>query len=177
MYERICAQFYIVLSLSFAFLFWPFLAVSPAIAGEVVVFDDHGISRGTIIVRTKERRLYFVLGAGQAVRYPVGVGRAGRQWAGESVISGKYLRPNWAPPDAIRKLRPNLPELIEAGSPANPMGAAAMTLSGGEYAIHGTNSPKSIGGFVSFGCIRMYNEDITDLFDRVDVGTPVIVTR
>lgn len=177
MYERVCAKFYIVLSLCSAALLWSVLVVFPAIAGEIVVFDDPGISSGTIIVRTKERRLYFVLGSGQAVRYPVGVGRAGRQWAGQAVISGKYLRPNWAPPDAIRKLRPNLPELIEAGSPANPMGAAAMTLSGGEYAIHGTNSPKSIGGFVSFGCIRMYNEDITDLFERVNIGTPVIVTR
>ena len=132
---------------------------------------------GTIVVRTNERRLYLVLGAGKALRYKVGVGRAGRQWAGTSSIAGKYLRPNWAPPEAIRRERPGVAEVIPGGSPRNPMGAAAMTLSGGEYAIHGTNAPASIGGFVSYGCIRMYNQDISDLFSRVEVGTLVIVKR
>ena len=117
------------------------------------------------------------IGEGRALSYPVGVGRAGRQWAGRAVISGKHVKPAWAPPPDIAKARPGLPASIAGGAPSNPMGAAALTLSGGDYAIHGTNDPSSIGGFVSYGCIRMHNQDITDLFDRVSVGTPVIVTR
>lgn len=151
-------------------------AVAPfASAGEVVAFEGRG-APGTIIVRTSERRLYLVLGRGRALRYTVGVGRAGRQWAGTSFIDGMYMRPNWAPPPKIKRDRPDTPDLIAGGSPANPMGAAALTLSGGEYAIHGTNAPASIGGFVSYGCIRMYNRDITDLYNRVGVGTRVVVT-
>lgn len=130
---------------------------------------------GTIVVRTGERRLYLVTGVGQAIRYPVGVGRAGKQWAGTSFIDRKYIRPDWSPPAVVRQDHPNLPKVIKGGSPANPMGVAAMSLSGGEYAIHGTNQPGSIGHFVSYGCIRMYNEDIKDLYDRVSVGTRVVV--
>ena len=155
------------------------LAVIPtgySIAGELVAFAA-GDPPGTIIVRTGERRLYLVLSEGRALQYPVGVGRAGRQWVGTSFIDGKHLRPNWAPPAAIKRARPNVPDFIPSGSPANPMGAAALTLSGGEYAIHGTNQPGSVGGFVSFGCIRMLNEDILDLYGRVDVGTLVVVRR
>lgn len=143
-------------------------------AGEVVAFDG-GVGPGTIIIRTSERRLYLVLGKGQAVRYVVGVGRSGREWSGISYIEGKFVRPNWAPPDAVRRDKPKLPRVIPGGSPANPVGVAAMTLWGTEYAIHGTNAPESIGGFVSYGCIRMLNEDITDLYARVDLGTPVVV--
>ena len=130
---------------------------------------------GTIVVRTSERRLYYVIGGGQAIRYPVGVGRAGKQWSGTSYINGKYIRPDWSPPAVVRHDHPGLPNVIRGGSPRNPMGAAAMSLAGGEYAIHGTNQPGSIGHFVSYGCIRMYNEDITDLYDRVSVGTRVVV--
>jgi len=148
----------------------------PASAREVVAFDA-GVSPGTIIVHTSERRLYYVLGSGQAIRYPVGVGRAGQQWAGRSMISGKYVRPDWSPPPDIARAHPNLPPIIRGGAPNNPMGAAALTLSGGDYAIHGTNRPSSIGGFVSYGCIRMYNQDIVDLYQRVSVGTQVVVTR
>ena len=148
-----------------------------ASAREVVAFNGNA-SPGTIVVRTNERRLYLVLGDGRAMRYPVGVGRAGRQWAGRSYIEGKYVKPAWSPPADIRRDKPSLPSVIPGGSPQNPMGAAALTLSGGgNYAIHGTNSPGSIGGFVSYGCIRMYNQDIVDLYGRVGVGTPVIVTR
>jgi lipoprotein-anchoring transpeptidase ErfK/SrfK len=147
-----------------------------ALAREVVSFDG-GASPGTIIVRTSERRLYLVLGQGRAMRYPVGVGRAGRQWAGRAFIDGKHVRPAWSPPPDIAKDNPKLARVIPGGSPQNPMGVAALTLSGGDYAIHGTNNPGSIGGFVSYGCIRMYNQDITDLYDRVGVGTPVIVTH
>jgi lipoprotein-anchoring transpeptidase ErfK/SrfK len=172
-YRRTAAAFAAVVASSF------FLAelAPPAAARERVAFNG-GVSPGTIVVRTSERKLYLVLGEGQALRYPVGVGRSGRQWAGRSYIDGKYVRPAWAPPPEIRKDKPNLPNMIPGGSPQNPMGAAALTLSGGgNYAIHGTNNPGSIGGFVSYGCIRMYNQDIVDLYQRVSVGTPVIVTR
>jgi lipoprotein-anchoring transpeptidase ErfK/SrfK len=153
-----------------------FLSVgqSSAVAvGQVVQFA--GESAGTILVRTNERRLYFVLGDGRALRYPVGVGRAGKQWSGTSVIISKRWKPAWSPPAEIRRDRPSLPSVIPAGSPRNPMGTAALVLAHGEYAIHGTNAPRSVGGFVSYGCIRMYNDDIADLFNRVDVGTRVVV--
>jgi lipoprotein-anchoring transpeptidase ErfK/SrfK len=146
-------------------------------AREVVPFNTPGVSAGTIVIHTSERRLYLVLGNGEAIRYPVGVGRAGKQWQGTSQIDGKYVRPAWAPPAEVKHDKPSLPDVIPGGSPHNPMGVAAMTLAGGEYAIHGTNQPGTIGGFVSYGCIRMYNQDIVDLFGRVSIGTTVVVTR
>jgi lipoprotein-anchoring transpeptidase ErfK/SrfK len=168
LYLRIAALAAVVASSSF-----PAVLTAPAAAREIVAFN--GGSPGTIVVRTSERKLYLVLGEGRAMRYPVGVGRAGRQWAGRSMISGKYVKPAWSPPADIR--RPGMPDVYPGGAPNNPMGAAALTLSGGDYAIHGTNNPGSIGGFVSAGCIRMYNQDIVDLYDRVSIGTPVVVTR
>jgi lipoprotein-anchoring transpeptidase ErfK/SrfK len=134
-------------------------------------------SPGTIVVKTNERRLYLVIEQGQAVRYPVGVGKAGKQWAGVTRIDGKYRNPAWSPPKEVKRDVPSIPDVIPGGSPANPMGVAAMTLAGGEYAIHGTNRPGSIGGFVSYGCIRMLNGDISDLYQRVSVGTTVVVSR
>ena len=152
------------------------ISTAPSVAaGKVVAFRSDAVS-GTVIVRTGERKLYLVLGEGRALRYSVGVGRPGRQWAGTVFVEGKHLNPNWAPPAAVRVDRPNLPDVIPGGSPSNPMGVAALTLSGGEYAIHGTNAPNSIGGFVSYGCIRMFNQDITELFGYVHVGTQVLVT-
>ena len=133
-------------------------------------------SPGTIVVKTNERRLYLVMGGGSAVRYPVGVGKPGKQWSGVTKIDGKYRQPAWAPPAEVKRDNPRIPDVIAGGSPANPMGVAAMTLAGGEYAIHGTNKPGSIGGFVSYGCVRMLNDDITDLYQRVPVGTSVVVT-
>src|SRR6185503_5757340 len=127
--------------------------------------------------RTSERRLYYVLGDGRAIRYPVGVGKAGKQWSGTTRIDGKYVRPAWSPPAVVKRDKPSLPDVIPGGSPRNPMGAAALTLAGGEYAIHGTNAPGSVGGFVSYGCIRMYNQDVVDLYGRVSIGTPVMVVR
>jgi lipoprotein-anchoring transpeptidase ErfK/SrfK len=151
-------------------------SASPASAREVVAFSG-GYSAGTVVVMTHQRRLYYVMGDGRAIRYPVGVGRAGKQWAGNAYINGKYLRPAWSPPAEVKRDKPSLPDVIPGGSPRNPMGVAALTLSGGEYAIHGTNVPGSVGGFVSYGCIRMYNQDITDLYGRVGVGTQVVVVR
>src|SRR5215213_8025033 len=151
-------------------------AVAPASAREVVPYDG-GVQPGTIVVKTAERRLYFVVGDGTAIRYPVAVGRPGKQWQGWAKVKGKHVQPAWTPPAEVKADNPKLPDVIPGGAPNNPMGVAAMTLSGGEYAIHGTNRPESIGKFASYGCIRMLNQDITDLFGRVDVGTDVVVTR
>ena len=151
---------------------------SPAQARpEMVGMHSNEYSPGTIVVKTGERRLYLILDSGRAMRYPVGVGRYGKQWAGTTRIDGKYSNPAWSPPKEVKRDKPNMPDVIPGGSPKNPMGVAAMTLSGGEYAIHGTNMPGSVGGFVSYGCIRMLNADITDLYQRVSVGTTVVVTR
>ena len=152
-------------------------SITPAAASGSVVAFNGDMSPGTIVVRTDERRLYLVLGQGRAMIYPVGVGRAGMQWSGRAFIESKRVRPAWAPPADIKRENPRLPSVIPGGAPNNPMGVAALVLDGGKYAIHGTNNPGSIGGFVSHGCIRMYNQDITDLYDRVAVGTPVIVTH
>ena len=121
---------------------------------------------GTIVVETGERALYLVTGKGQAIKYPVGVGRSGQQWFGTTRIVSKHIKPAWKPPELIRGRRS--PDFyIESGSPKNPMGAAALVLRDNELAIHGTNNPGSIGGFVSAGCIRMHNKDIMDLYGRV----------
>ena len=139
--------------------------------------DLSGYAPGTIVVETSERKLHLVLGNGEVITYPVGVGKRGKSWAGTGAIAGKYLRPAWSPPKALHREKPWLPDYIPGGSPKNPMGAAAMPLTVDQYAIHGTNDPGSIGGFVSFGCIRMHNSDILDLFKRVRVGTRVVVLQ
>lgn len=149
--------------------------IAPASAREVVPFS--GYRPGTIVIVTHARTLYFVTGGGQAIRYPVGVGKAGQAWHGRAHIAHKALRPAWGPPADIALANPNIPLVIPGGSPRNPMGAAAMGLSRGNYAIHGTNNPGSIGRFVSHGCIRMYNEDVLDLYRRAPLGTEVIVLR
>jgi len=160
-----------------AFTVSALLAPAAASAREIVRFNGN-YSSGTIVIKTNERRLYYVLGGGQAIRYPVGVGRRGMAWTGSAFIDGKYIKPGWSAPESIRKDYARLPAVVPGGSPSNPMGAAAMTLSGGgEYAIHGTNNPGSVGGFVSHGCIRMYNADIMDLYNRASYGTPVVVLR
>jgi lipoprotein-anchoring transpeptidase ErfK/SrfK len=151
-------------------------AAEAASAREMVPFDG-GVAPGTIVIKTSERRLYVALGNGTAIRYPVAVGRPGKQWYGQVAVNGKHVRPDWSPPSDVRRDNPSLPDVIPGGAPNNPMGIAALTLSGGgEYAIHGTNKPSSVGTYASYGCIRMYNKDIADLFDRVNVGTPVMVT-
>lgn len=147
---------------------------APVLARDAVSYSGKA-SSGTIVVRTSERRLYYVTGSGRAIRYKVGVGRAGKQWFGATSIVSKHIRPAWSPPAELRRGRPAW--VIPAGSPRNPMGAAALVLAHNELAIHGTNNPGSIGGFVSWGCIRMHNADIMDLFSRVGVGTRVEITR
>ena len=129
---------------------------------------------GTIIVSTRERRLYYVLGNGQAVRYGVGVGRPGFTWGGTKAITRKAEWPSWTPPAQMLKRRPDLPRHMKGG-PDNPLGARAMYLGSSLYRIHGSNEPWTIGQAVSSGCIRMTNEDVMDLYARVKVGTHVVV--
>jgi len=151
------------------------VARSATLDRDIVAFS--GFAPGTIVVKTGERRLYYIIDEQRALRFPVGVGRGGKTWTGTARVEGKYVRPAWSPPQEIRREHPELPQVIAGGAANNPMGAAALTLRGGEYAIHGTNRPASIGGFVSYGCIRMYNRDIVELFSLVDIGTPVVVER
>lgn len=144
-------------------------------AREYITAPELNYSPGTIVVRTHERRLYFVTSPGQAIRYTVAVGKAGKQWVGQKVIEEMAVEPAWKPPASVKRERPGLPNLIPPG-PRNPMGARVLGLGpGGEYAIHGTNDPSSIGRSVSFGCIRMHNQDVIDLYARVRIGTPVVV--
>src|SRR4051794_19896461 len=129
---------------------------------------------GTVIIDTGNTALYYVLGQGRAIRYGVGVGREGFTWSGVQTISRKAEWPDWHPPAEMIARQPYLPRFM-AGGPGNPLGAAAMYLGSSQYRIHGTNDPTTIGKFVSSGCIRLTNEDVSDLFGRVDVGTKVVV--
>ena len=129
---------------------------------------------GTLIVDTPNTYLYYVLGGGRAIRYGVRVGRDGFTWTGVQKISRKAEWPDWHPPPEMIERQPYLPRFM-AGGPGNPLGARAMYLGNTVYRIHGTNQPSTIGKFVSSGCIGMLNEDVSDLFDRVKVGTRVVV--
>jgi len=129
---------------------------------------------GTIIVETAERRLYFVLANGQALKYGVGVGRDGFRWSGQHTITRKAEWPGWTPPAEMRKRVPDLPAYMPGG-PDNPLGARALYIGGTLYRLHGTSEPWTIGQAVSSGCIRLTNEDIIDLYDRVKVGSMVVV--
>jgi lipoprotein-anchoring transpeptidase ErfK/SrfK len=129
---------------------------------------------GTIIVDTPNTFLYFVLPGGKAVRYGIGVGREGFTWSGIKTVERKAEWPDWTPPPEMIARQPYLPRFV-AGGETNPLGARAMYLSGSVYRIHGTNAPDTIGGRVSSGCIRMVNEDVIDLYNRVKVGTKVVV--
>jgi len=149
-------------------------ALSPASAA-VRSAGAVGYAPGTVVISQSARRLFLVTEDGQSISYPVAVGKSGKQWRGTVQIDGKYRNPAWAPPAEVKRAEPWLPDYIPGGSSRNPMGMRALTLSGDQYAIHGTNRPNSIGTAASYGCIRMYNRDIVDLFDRVDVGTPVVM--
>jgi lipoprotein-anchoring transpeptidase ErfK/SrfK len=129
---------------------------------------------GTIIIDTPNTYLYLVLGGGQAMRYGIGVGRDGFTWSGIQSITKKAEWPDWVPPPEMIQRQPYLPRHM-AGGPGNPLGARAMYLGGTVYRIHGTNAPETIGTHVSSGCIRLTNEDVSDLYSRVNVGTKVIV--
>src|ERR1700678_409943 len=148
--------------------------VSP-IPRETVAYDGP-YAPGTIVVNTSERRLYLVLPNHQALRYGVGVGRPGFTWAGVTHIANKREWPDWTPPSQMLKRRPDLPRHM-AGGIDNPLGARAMYLAGTLYRIHGSNEPDTIGQAVSSGCIRMTNQDVTDLYERARVGAKVVVLR
>jgi len=131
---------------------------------------------GTIIINTSERRLYYVLGGGEAIRYGIGVGRIGFTWAGVTRVSAKKEWPDWTPPPEMRARVRGLPSHMKGGI-ENPLGARAMYLGSSLYRIHGSNEPETIGEAVSSGCFRMTNEDVVDLYGRVNVGAKVIVLR
>jgi len=129
---------------------------------------------GTVIIDTPHTVLYYVLGNGKAIRYGIGVGRQGFTWAGVKQIERKAEWPDWIPPQEMIERQPYLPRFV-AGGPGNPLGARAMYLGGTVYRIHGTNDPTTIGKHVSSGCIRLTNDDVTDLYNRVQVGAKVVV--
>jgi lipoprotein-anchoring transpeptidase ErfK/SrfK len=131
---------------------------------------------GTIVINTSERRLYLVVGNGQALRYGIGVGRVGFTWAGVTRVSAKKEWPSWTPPSQMLRRRPDLPRFMKGG-PENPLGARAMYLGSSLFRIHGSNEPETIGQAVSSGCFRLTNEDVIDLYGRVNVGAKVIVLR
>jgi lipoprotein-anchoring transpeptidase ErfK/SrfK len=129
---------------------------------------------GMIVISTQARRLYLVTSPGQAIEYPVGVGRPGFEWRGTKAITRKAEWPSWTPPAEMLKRRPDLPRYMSGGI-ENPLGARALYLGSSLYRIHGSNEPDTIGQAVSSGCIRMTNEDVVDLYGRVRVGTRVTV--
>ena len=152
-----------------------FRAQASPIPRQVVSFGGR-YAPGTIVVSTSERRLWYVLGNGQAVQYGVGVGRPGFTWAGTHSITMKREWPDWRPPAAMLRRRPDLPRYMKGG-PDNPLGARALYIGSTIYRIHGSNEPETIGEAVSSGCIRMTNEDVVDLYNRAKVGARVVVLR
>ena len=136
-------------------------------------------SAGTIVISQTARRLFLIVDSQRAIEYAVAVAKHGKEWSGYARVDGKYVEPAWSPPDSVRRDHPELPDLIPGGSPHNPMGARAITLDRDEVAIHGTTAAMrpSVGTAASYGCIRMYNEDVIDLYDRVSVGAPVVMVR
>ena len=179
MYKQRISLGRIVGKIRFGTIFFAGLAVWAAAgeagAREFVAFPQT-YPAGTIIIKQSERKLYFTTGAGTAVRHPIAIGRAGKAWQGETFVQGKFVSPAWLAPWVVLRDHPKLSRAIPGGSPRNPMGAAAITLNLSEVAIHGTSASmrRSIGTAASYGCIRMYNEDVVDLYHRVEVGTPVV---
>ena len=140
---------------------------------QLVQFDPR-YAPGTVVVSTEERRLYYVTQRGEAIQYGVGVGRPGFEWSGTKTVTHKRIWPDWRPPAEMLQRRPDLPRYMSGGLD-NPLGARAMYLGGSLYRIHGSNEPETIGQAVSSGCIRMTNEDVEDFYERVKVGTRVVV--
>jgi lipoprotein-anchoring transpeptidase ErfK/SrfK len=147
--------------------------IDPRLQRQIVNFASNEWP-GTVIIDTPNTFLYYVLGNGKAIRYGIGVGRQGFTWSGVKQVTRKAEWPDWYPPSEMIARQPYLPRMV-AGGPGNPLGARAMYLGGTEYRIHGTNDPTTIGKDVSSGCIRLTNEDVEDLYSRVQIGTKVIV--
>jgi lipoprotein-anchoring transpeptidase ErfK/SrfK len=158
--------------------FYMVLAASAAEARSVVDFPSP-YSPGTIVISQGARKLYLIIDSRSALAYPVAVAKHGKEWSGFAHVDGKYVSPAWSPPESVKRDHPELPDVIPGGSPHNPMGPRAITLDENEVAIHGTTAQMraSVGTAASYGCIRMYNEDVIDLFDRVRVGAVVLMTR
>ncbi len=150
----------------------------PAFAGRLVGLES-GYPAGSILISQSARRLYLILDGETAIAYPVAVAKRGKEWLGPARVQAKYVEPAWSPPDSVKRDHPELPDVIQGGAPHNPMGARAILLDRDEIAIHGTSRAMraSIGTAASYGCIRMLNEDVIDLFNRVAVGAPVMMTR
>jgi lipoprotein-anchoring transpeptidase ErfK/SrfK len=147
--------------------------LAPNLRRQIVGYTGHE-APGTVIVDTPHTYLYYVLGGGKAIRYGIGVGREGFTWSGVKSIERKAEWPDWYPPPEMVARQPYLPRMT-AGGPGNPLGARAMYIGGTQYRIHGTNSPGTIGKHVSSGCIRLTNEDVIDLYSRVQIGAKVVV--
>jgi lipoprotein-anchoring transpeptidase ErfK/SrfK len=150
--------------------------LKPAKAKEVARYQTSA-APGTIVIDPSRRKLYFVLGDGRSISYPIGAPRRGDEWSGSAAVTGKYVWPDWVPPPEVKIEEPFLPDRVAGGAPNNPMGARAITLDRSGVAIHGSTRKMraTIGGAVSHGCIRMRNEDVIDLYNRVGIGTPVIM--
>src|SRR5262245_21099495 len=149
------------------------LQLDPRLQRQIVGYPSKE-APGTIIIDTPHTFLYYVLGNGKAIRYGIGVGREGFTWSGVKSIERKAEWPDWYPPAEMVARQPYLPRMT-SGGPGNPLGARAMYIAGTQYRIHGTNAPSTIGRPVSSGCIRLANEDVIDLYNRVQIGAKVIV--
>lgn len=152
-------------------------ALPQAAAARNMVSFSPSVQPGTIVISARQRRLFLVVGQGVAISYPVAVPKSGKEWSGNAAIEGKYVNPDWSPPPIVKQDHPELPNFIRGGSPHNPMGVRALTLDRDQVAIHGTTAKMraSVGTAASYGCIRMLNEDVADLYNRVSVGSPVMM--
>lgn len=161
----------------FAFALIAYLLPQLTLAAPALVSYRSQYHPGTIEVHQQKRELYLVVDSGRAIRYRVAVPKKGKEWFGYARVYAKYRRPDWSPPEDVRRDKPELPDVIKGGDPKNPMGEAAIMLDRGQYAIHGTakHMRKSIGTAASYGCIRMLNEDVLDLYPRVGSGTLVVM--
>lgn len=153
------------------------IALPQTSAARDTVSFSPSVQPGTIVISARQRKLFLVVSQGVAIRYSVAVPKSGKEWSGYAAVDGKHVNPDWVPPSIVRRDHPELPNFIRGGSPRNPMGVRALTLDRFQVAIHGTTNKMraSIGTAASYGCIRMLNEDVADLYDRVSVGTPVMM--
>jgi lipoprotein-anchoring transpeptidase ErfK/SrfK len=165
-----------VVALTFALLAATY--ADQASARRAVEYES-GLPSGAILISQSTKTLYLILDSRSAIAYPVAVAKRGMEWSGSAHVQAKFVEPAWSPPDSVKRDHPELPEMIRGGSSHNPMGARAILLDRDEIAIHGTTQSMrgSVGTAASYGCIRMYNEDVIDLFERVTIGAPVFMTR
>ena len=160
-----------------------FVSTTQSMAGFLDIFDIDNFTifkhSSKIIINAKQRRLTYISESGKKTSYPIAVPKHGKEWSGTTYVTGKYIKPDWSPPEDVAADHPSLPQIIPGGSSRNPMGARAITLAKDNVAIHGTTVKmrQSIGSAASYGCIRMRNEDVIDLYKRVQIGTPVVMIR